>query len=78
VTHVAKASHPAAIAAHRAHNAARLAGGGLLGGLFAWAGKIEKATPDAEREAQDKDALARLDEKLRNRRYKSWDDVMHG
>jgi hypothetical protein len=78
VTHVAKASHPAAIAATHARDAARLAGGGVLGGLFAWAGKSEKAAPDAAQEAQDKDALARLDEKLRNRRYKSWDDVMHG
>jgi hypothetical protein len=76
--HAAKASHPAAVAAHRARDAARLAGGGLLGGLFAWAGKAEKTVADAERETRDKDALAHLDEKLRNRRYKSWDDVMHG
>ena len=64
------APHPSA---QDAWTAAKAAGSGLLGGLFAWAAP-RKAAP----ETIDKEKLARLDEKLRARRYKNWDDVMHG
>jgi hypothetical protein len=67
-------AHPAATQAQEAWNAAKLAGAGLLGGLFFWA----KPAGQEEPETIDREKLARLDEKLRSRRYKNWDDVMRG
>jgi hypothetical protein len=52
---------------------AKALGGGLLGGLFFWAKPAK-----TESETIGREKLVKLDEKLRNRRYKSWDDVMHG
>jgi hypothetical protein len=52
------------------------AAGSLLGGLFFWT--AARKAEDGEPETKGRDKLAGLDEKLRSRRYKNWDDVMRG